>query len=889
MSVSAIEKWLIDEFCKRFQHKASEYLTTLIWFDPNRYWLPSIPWLIKRSAHWTFSLGGGNRVPLKFVAVGSDIPDGNGQSPLKIRLSILSDRISHSDPDQKGSIDWKKLPRRIIYYPYPVDWLNEDTRPKKSMPMSWLMPFCEAGLEWGRRGGDEEKLPAFLRAHGVDLTKDKKQLTDLYHLTKSDRSASPISRLVAQNLDKPVEFWKGKSWDLNTVQNELVGDLGRQMEELLVAPEATVERLNQGGILEDFLSRLESFLGGTWDSQAVVTHPEGFCRELVKHVALSTTWKLTGYDGAFPFVQELPSQYKIERCQETIFDWLKIPEVGMAYIDKCRSLEKEGLNLITSVDIRKRGHVFPHLILQNWHELRKKLENAADTSLKNTRSVLKNIQVEDYDKVWDQLMPGELGWDWLALLKEMEQRITDGESWLIGFDVYDLEARLIQFSHTETGWWKIDDIFRRLLILAIDDPHGDLIKALASPLYNSWVKASGEGFTKAFIKTPDVQSLEKIPHVTKATEVLWSLPDGKKRKAVIFVDALRYDLAMEVSRYLEKGGLKVRVKPWLADFPSKTEVGMSRLLPGCDLNMEFKNKKIVVIHNEKNFGVKSNRIEFLKDRFGDELATIEMKELKKANLKGLKAKVLAVFSRDIDAEGEAKGLGLAKDIEKEIAEIVQKVQVLAKCGYHEVHLVTDHGFLLGSSEGLVKWEAPQGADVCERRFAIIPKNIGTDLPAISSPWGDNHWLALPPARTVFKAGGQTEYLHGGASLQEIVIAHIRAEVQEQALRVILTMMVDKDVVDSGIVKVVLKGQSPVDQLPLSFMPTVVIPRSGNLLAERKGKAVSESKNFELGMGDQLKLTLFLDRGLKQGEEVNIIARDDKEVLATKTLKVIRDV
>ncbi|MBE9572417.1 MAG: hypothetical protein IMF11_17460, partial [Proteobacteria bacterium] len=83
--------------------------------------------------------------------------------------------------------------------------------------------------------------------------------------------------------------------------------------------------------------------------------------------------------------------------------------------------------------------------------------------------------------------------------------------------------------------------------------------------------------------------------------------------------------------------------------------------------------------------------------------------------------------------------------------------------------------------------------------------------------------------------------------------------------------------------------SPVDQLPLSFMPTVVIPRSGNLLAERKGKAVSESKNFELGMGDQLKLTLFLDRGLKQGEEVNIIARDDKEVLATKTLKVIRDV
>ena len=98
MNRSAIEKWLMDEFSKRFQHKASEYLTTLIWFDPNRYWLSSIPWLLERSAQWTFSLEEGNKVPLKLVAVGSDIPEGKGQSPLKIRLSILiTDRMSYTD------------------------------------------------------------------------------------------------------------------------------------------------------------------------------------------------------------------------------------------------------------------------------------------------------------------------------------------------------------------------------------------------------------------------------------------------------------------------------------------------------------------------------------------------------------------------------------------------------------------------------------------------------------------------------------------------------------------------------------------------------------------------------------------------------------------------
>ena len=232
MSKSAIETWLLEEFSRRFQYKSSEYLTTLIWFDPERYWFLSIPWLLEKSANWTISLKEGKNVPIKLVAVGKDIPDGKGKSPLQVRVSILSDRISHMAQD--GIRDWSQVSRWIIYYPYPVEWLNEATRPKKSMPMSWLMPFCEAGLDWARRGGDEDKLPAFLRFHGVDITKDKKQLSEMYRINESDRSASPLSRLVAQNVDKPTDFWKGKSWDLNTVQNELVGDLGRQMEELWV-------------------------------------------------------------------------------------------------------------------------------------------------------------------------------------------------------------------------------------------------------------------------------------------------------------------------------------------------------------------------------------------------------------------------------------------------------------------------------------------------------------------------------------------------------------------------------------------------------------------------------------------------------------------------------
>ena len=372
-------------------------------------------------------------------------------------------------------------------------------------------------------------------------------------------------------------------------------------------------------------------------------------------------------------------------------------------------------------------------------------------------------------------------------------------------------------------------------------------------------------------------------------ESIWSLPEGKKRKAIIVTDALRYDLAMAVGKNLKKTGFKVDVKPWIAELPSKTEVGMSKLLPCCAVEMQFRDKKYAIIHKGKDFGVKDNRVAYLKQRFGSDLTALEMHEVNKFNLKKIKSKILAVFTRDIDSEGEAKGLGLFKDIEKELTEIGSKIQVLAQCGCHEVHVVTDHGFLLSSSDRLAKWDSPAGGKVCGRRFAIVPKNIGTDLPAISSPWDEEHGLALPPAGAVFKAGGLTEYLHGGASFQEIVIPHIRAEVQEQAVYVTVTMMTEKDVIDSGVVKIDLKGKSTAGQMPFSFMPAMSLPRNGVLAAERKGKAVSKPKNFELGDGDHLKLTLFLDRGLKEGDEINIISRDGEELLATKTLKVIRNV
>lgn len=887
MNRSAIANWLLEEFSGRFKEKASEGLTTLIWFDSNRYWLPAIPGLIESADQWHLTVNNDDMAPMMLIAVGPDIDQRSGKSPLEIRQLILSDRTLHSNPS--GLKAWDKLTRWIIYCPYPVEWLDEASRPKKSYPLSWLRPFSEAGLEWGRKGGDEEKLPAFLRSRGLRITNDKKQLEDLYHISKTDRSASPLARLVARNLEKPREFWLEKTWDRNTVRNELTGNVGRLMEELLISPEMTVKRLRETDILQDFLLQLESYLGFSGKAEEMISNTEDFNRQLIKHLAFCTTWKLTGYDQASPFASPSLPNYKVDHCHEAIASMLKIQETGEVYVRQCQTLEKEGLNLIGNVDINTYGHVFPHLIIGRWLEEKKILEEAAGASLKNIRKSIQAARVDNYDHTWDKLMPGELGWQWLSCLKEMEARIATGEAYLVANQEEDLEALIDQYADTQRGWWKIDEIYRKLLTLAIDDPHGDLIRALAMPLYNAWIANVGGQFSELLTKTQDFQSLDKITPVTKGSFSLWSLPEGREKKAVLLIDALRFDLAMQIKADLEKDGFKVNVQPWMAGLPSKTEVGMSLLLSGAEIKLEVKDKKVSVSCKGRDLANKNSRIESLKERLGQEVAALELKNLTKSSLKTVKAKILAVFSREIDAEGEAKGLGLVKDIEKEMAELVRKVKILAQSGYSEIQMATDHGFLLSSDVGIVKWKAPEGAEVCDRRFALIPKKIGTDHPAINCPWDNNYWLVLPPAGTVFECPGKTEYLHRGASLQELIIPYVRIRVQKQVVRAILVMIIDQNVVDSGVVKVILKGSNPKDQLSLLAQPAVVLPRSGNIVAELKGRSFSMPKSFELGAGDQLQLNLFLERGLKTGDEVEIAARDGEEILDKKILKVTCDV
>lgn len=143
--------------------------------------------------------------------------------------------------------------------------------------------------------------------------------------------------------------------------------------------------------------------------------------------------------------------------------------------------------------------------------------------------------------------------------------------------------------------------------------------------------------------------------------------------AVIVGDGLRYEIADYVASTLGKQ-FKVQRNVMLADIPSETEHNMTALYVG--------NNEVLPIHKDRE----------------KKLAALTGKEITCMGMEtqhyGSKSDYLVLSYKDIDSAGETLQQGAIKlfsEFEKTISE---KIISLLNMGYREVHLVTDHGFVL---------------------------------------------------------------------------------------------------------------------------------------------------------------------------------------------------
>lgn len=234
-------------------------------------------------------------------------------------------------------------------------------------------------------------------------------------------------------------------------------------------------------------------------------------------------------------------------------------------------------------------------------------------------------------------------------------------------------------------------------------PHLEALKEIRRKLqrlYRDWADRLASDFSAVcvqhgFLPGPELQQR------TLFEQVVLPLTAGADKVAYFLVDALRYEMAMELSEEITGPGAIVELAPRLAELPTITSVGMNVLAPvmnGGRLRPALEGGSFGGFKNgEYTIKTPDDRARAMAERSGAEVLSLTLASVCEAEPSALKrkiarAKLILVHSREIDEAGEV-GVGI-RTFASALRDILAAFHHLEGAGVKQFVFTADHGFLL---------------------------------------------------------------------------------------------------------------------------------------------------------------------------------------------------
>ena len=344
--------------------------------------------------------------------------------------------------------------------------------------------------------------------------------------------------------------------------------------------------------------------------------------------------------------------------------------------------------------------------------------------------------------------------------------------------------------YVERGW-RVDRAHRRLELarteLAI---FGELEDSLtvARTAYDRWLDDLLDRFTLAVSNQGlDVDGLVRQGEIHERY-----VETGRGLTAYVWVDALRYELGVELAEALKQVAERVELHGAVAAAPTITSVGMANLLPeaASSLKLGLDGDHLQVSVGGKNVSTVADRHGLLRARHG-EVANLDLNDASQKGEKALQnaianADLVLVRSQEVDAAGESGLLSVAWTHFQSVINLLASVVArLAPCGVDRVVISADHGFIaLGQGLDTHRLiDAPHGATGTTKRRVFVgrggaPNEATVRVSLASCGITGDLDLVVPRGLAVFRAGGSKQFFHGGLSPQELVVPVIVAELAQ---------------------------------------------------------------------------------------------------------------
>ncbi|MGQ0572368.1 MAG: PglZ domain-containing protein, partial [Armatimonadota bacterium] len=774
---------LTEEFRALFSRQAQARIA--LWFDEKRDFERLLPAIEKHLS--------GHR-PAPFTLLRYDEAPGHGQLWIKHQIHWATRDLPTAERDAR---------RYVLYLPFPAERLDGPEE-EGGFTADLLLEYRYQGATW-LVDGKKPTLFAFLRRVDVKLPSDAKEQRILWDGGRD----SLLAKFAARFAERDARFWEHAvtpAW----ARQQVIGDVEQTILDLAAEPAERLGQLVHDELITEFVQQVRDAFGFSHPIPLPDDQPslspnvliDEWLADLVLRLALTETYEAYGEPADFSFASLLPELSYRPRCVQFLKRWLKDGSAAGDYHRLIRRVEREYDLSAWAKGRTGTSFAFPHLTRLRFQIFYDQFRAAAKQKTQYVpllRAHAKELGAEaDFTRASPEPLRGfELLQRLAHLVIACEEAIEKALACATPEEVVSLYlgyAGCIDRAH----WRLVADVGKEADL--------EEVIAVANRAYGEYLTRLNGAFFEG-VRARDEWTVGGVRPIADVAAGVWS---GRRPFAVVIVDALRYDCALDIRERLRLP--ESALAPALACIPTRTWVGMTALLPLGSEALRFEpgpgEGRIRNAKTGGNFSDRQVRLQFLRERVGATCMEVEEAENTARAPKPL-PEVLCVFGHEtIDSLGHDTASDLIRHLHVEVERLINLVGKLHKWGYPEVHLLTDHGFVMTSDEIAAPVVAipADGALVAKARYAILGEGAIVDAKTFPVPLDPKVRVAVPAGMACFKE--EKSFAHGGVAVQEVIIPHLVSRKEAAPDRVGVRVLPAAYEVKTHAVKIVLECIPP---------------------------------------------------------------------------------
>ena len=335
----------------------------------------------------------------------------------------------------------------------------------------------------------------------------------------------------------------------------------------------------------------------------------------------------------------------------------------------------------------------------------------------------------------------------------------------------------------------MDTYYRKFYVAYDEESNHELLKKLkelVEHLYTNWFIGELSSHWSQAVKEemttewslPGVQNQKMFYSSTIAPHI-----QKDERVFIIISDAMRYEVGVELAERLNAETIGVcDIQTMLGVIPSVTKLGMASLLPHRSLDFDEKGR--VFVDGKDSSGLEKRKK--IIESYVDESIAIHFQDVLAMNKAGRREtfrgkKLVYLYHDTIDAMGDKASTEMYtfNAVETALNQLYDLVKIIRDdLSGTNIYITADHGFLYQRNpleeSDKIRNEIGDAIEV-KRRYVLSAEKkevLGQTAIDLSSIVKNEHGLtAYVPNGTIRNRmqGTGVNFVHGGASLQEVVV------------------------------------------------------------------------------------------------------------------------